>query len=130
MSARAKIAAGMASAALIAVPALAEAAGNRPSTVPPGHSGANHGTTHTPSNSQARALGVKECQQFKTNFKTNRSAFGKCISAVAHSLRTGSSPAQSCSDKRLSRTRHDGQARSDWKACVLAATKALHSQSG
>jgi hypothetical protein len=144
MTLKAKTASLAAGIALMAAPALAYAAGQQPSTTPPGYNGTtnpgtthvpattppdnngadNPGTSHVPSNAQARALGAKECQQFKTNFKTNKSAFGKCISAVAKSLRSDSTPAEACKAKRLSRVRHDGQSRSDFKACVLAATKA------
>lgn len=162
---RSKTAALATGVALIAVPAVASAAGQQPTSTPPGYNGSsnpgtqyqpastppsydgsnnpgaenqpapnydgsnNPGTAHVPTNSQARALGVKECQQYKTNFKSNRSAFGRCISAVAMSLRSDKTPAQACKDKRLSRTRHDGQARSDFKACVLAAAKAQKAES-
>jgi hypothetical protein len=113
----------------------------QPTSTPPGYNGStnpgtqnqpgfngstNSSTPNTPSQSQARALGVKECQSFKTNFKDNKQAFGKCIAAVAQSIHSNTTPAQACSSKRLSKSKHDGQARSDFKACVLAATKAQH----
>jgi hypothetical protein len=74
------------------------------------------------SREDARALGRKECQQFKTNFKQNRSAFGKCIAAVAMDLRNENvSAREACNAKGLSHQRRDGQVRSNFKACVLAA---------
>jgi hypothetical protein len=111
----------------------------QPTTVPPGYNGTsnpgtqnantnasgpngNAGNTSQPSN--PHALAVQQCAAEKTNFKENKSAFGKCVSAVQLSLITNASPSQACRSKRLSRTKHDGQARSDFKACVLAARKA------
>ena len=117
----------------------------QPTTIPPGYNGtsnpgtqnantnasgpnANDGNTSQPSN--PHALAVQQCEGQKTNFKENKSAFGKCVSAVQLSLISNKSAKQACASKRLSRTRHDGQARSDFKACVLAATKAQHAQNG
>jgi hypothetical protein len=74
---------------------------------------------------EARALGRKECQQFKTNFKENKQAFGKCIAAVAMDLRNEDvSAREACDAKGLSHQRRDGQVRSNFKACVLAAHNA------
>jgi hypothetical protein len=86
----------------------------------------NPGTSHVPPTpSQARALGRTNCAEFKTNFKQNRSAFGKCIAAVAKALRNDSASAKSvCGAANLTRHRLDGQKRSDFKACVLAVAKA------
>jgi hypothetical protein len=67
----------------------------------------------------------KECQQFKTNFKENKQAFGKCIAAVAMDLRNEDvSAREACDAKGLSHQRRDGQVRSNFKACVLAAHNA------
>ena len=147
MNARAKTATITAGLALMAAPAFAAGqqpastppgynAGdnpgiaNQPTSTPPGYNGQNNpGSSHAPTRAEARALGRSECQEFKTNFKENRSAFGRCIAAVASALRSDATPAQACKDKRLSRTRHDGQSRSDFRACVLAASRAEHEQS-
>ena len=134
-------------AAVVAVPAYG--AGQQPSSTPPGYNGTtNPGTQHAPTTtppttpqstnstdgntsepSNAHALAVQQCAAQKTNFKVNKSAFGKCVSAVELSLRTHSSATQACKSVRLSHTRHDKQARSDFRACILAATKA-NSHSG
>ena len=111
----------------------------QPTTTPPGYNGStNPGTTqaattstdgNTSEPSNDHALAVQQCASFKTNFKVNKSAFGKCVSAVELSLRTNTSATQACRSVRLSHTRHDKQARSDFRACVLAAKKANHAQS-
>jgi hypothetical protein len=109
---------------------------HQPTTIPPqqantnaggANTNANDGNTSQPSN--AHALAVQQCASFKTNFKVNKNAFGKCVAAVQQSLISNTSPTHACKSERLSRTRHDKQARSDFKACVLAATKAQHSSS-
>ncbi len=64
---------------LMAAPALAshDGTGHVPENTPPGYSGnQNPGTENGLSRSEARALGRKECQQFKRNFSENRSQFG------------------------------------------------------
>lgn len=153
MRIKTSIAALTAGVALVAVPAYG--AGEQPSTTPPGYDGTtNPGTTYEPTSvppsydgttnpgttqvqtnagandtnepTNPHALAVQQCAQYKTNFKENRSAFGRCVAAVQTTLKGTSSPSQACRSKRLSKTRHDGQARSDYRACVLAATKALH----
>lgn len=147
--------------ALMAAPAFA--AGEQPSTIPPGYTSEsnpgteyqptevppsydgdtnpgtesspgydgqnNPGTAHVPTRAEARAIGREQCAGFKSNFKTNRSAFGRCVAAVASALRSDDTPAQACEAKRLSRTRRDGQARSDFRACVRAARNAEEEQS-
>jgi hypothetical protein len=151
MSIKVKTAALTAGIALVAVPAYG--AGQQPTTTPPGYdSTTNPGTTYQPTTTppgydgttnpgttqvqtnagntseptNPHALAVQQCASFKTNFKTNKSAFGKCVSAVELTLKGSGTPAQECRSKRLSKTKHDSQARSDYRACVLAATKALH----
>ena len=127
----------VAGAALVAVPAYGA---GQPTTIPPGYNGStNPGTTQagttgaTPTTSKdgntsqpsnAHALAVQQCASFKNNFKTNKNAFGNCVSAVQLSLRTHTSATQACRSVRLSHTRHDKQARSDFRACILAARKA------
>jgi hypothetical protein len=132
------------SLALMATPALAFGPGDNPgsqhvagtpganfvpTTVPPSYDGSNNpGTTqreHALSLANARALGVKECQQFKTNFTVNRSAFGKCIAAAAKAIRTDISARAACRSVRLSRTRRGGQARSNFQACIIATRRAV-----
>jgi hypothetical protein len=140
------IAALTAGAAVVAVPAYGA---GQPSSTPPGYNGTtNPGTEHVPTTnpaatntntgtdgntsepSNAHALAVQQCAAQKTNFKENKSAFGKCVSAVELSLRTHSSASTACKSVRLSHTRHDKQARSDFKACILAAKHASHAASG
>jgi hypothetical protein len=100
-------------------------AGHRPDGTPPSPGGTtNPGAEHRPTRAQARAIGREECQEFKRNFRENRSAFGRCVAAVARSVRSDATPARACREQRLSRERHDGQARSDFRACVLAAARA------
>jgi hypothetical protein len=92
----------------------------------------NPGTTQQPPTpSQARALGRNSCAEFKTNFKQNRSAFGKCIAAVAKALRNDNASAKAvCDASNLTRKRLDGQKRSDFKACALAVAKARKDAAG
>ena len=92
------------------------AQGGPPSDVPP---------------SQAKALGKTQCQKFKTDFKDNKSAFGKCISAIAKGLES-SSPTKAtfkstCSKAGLSHKKAKGQKRSPYGACVAAGARALNS---
>ena len=94
-----------------------------PATIPPGYGPTNNpGSSHTPP-SWARALGRKECQQFKLNFSENKSQFGRCIADVAKTLLTGVDAQQTCAN--LSRKRQEGERRSDFNACVLSAARAL-----
>ena len=128
--------------ALGAVPALAidppyngtDNPGQTPptGTNPPTNTGITNPSPNVPNDvlpSQARALGVKECQNFKTNFSDNKQAFGQCIKAVATALHNSSSPTTSsfgrtCRQAGLSAHRKPGQKRSDFSACVLAGTHA------
>ncbi len=74
---------------------------------------------------EARAIGRDECSEFKTNFSENKNQFGKCVSAVAKSLRQeGVSAREACRDSGLSRKPAEGEKRSDFSACVLAAKEA------
>ena len=74
---------------------------------------------------EARALGRQECQEFKLNFGDNKSQFGKCVAAVAKSLRQqGVSAREACGQSGLSRKPAEGEKRSDFSACVLAAKEA------
>ena len=74
---------------------------------------------------EARAIGRDECQEFKTNFSENKNQFGKCVSAVAKSLRQeGVSAREACGQSGLSRKPAEGEKRSDFSACVLAARRA------
>ena len=117
---------------LIAAPAFAfdgtdnPGAGHVPEGIPP-HSGTdNPGIAHVTSH-EARAIGRDECAEFKTNFGENKSQFGKCVAAVAKSLRQGISPAKSCAG--LNRKPAAGEHRSDFSACVEAAAHALKDES-
>jgi hypothetical protein len=132
--------------ALMATPAMAYGPGDNPGsqyvagtpgasytppTVPPSYDGSNNPGTRQERSQQplgladARALGVKECQDFKANFKVTRSAFGRCIAAAAKAIRTGISARAACRSLRLSRIRRDGQARSDFRACIIATRRAV-----
>jgi len=74
------------------------------------------------SREEARAIGRDECSEFKANFKENRQQFGKCVAAVAMDIRNEDvSAREACNAKDLSHERSDGETRSDFKACVLAA---------
>ena len=55
--------------------------------------------------------------------------FSAGMAAVQQSLISNTSPTRACRSVRLSRTRHGKQARSDFRACVLTATKAERAQS-
>jgi hypothetical protein len=119
-----------------------------PSTVPPsgttGPGNSEHGTSGpqgppdnaggAPSDvppSQARALGRTECQKLKSNFADNKSAFGKCIAAVAKGLQsdtpTKATFQAACKKAGLSHKKAKGQKRSPYAACVVAGARALNS---
>ena len=89
----------------------------------------NPGSAHVPTLEQARAIGRRQCQEFKANFADNRQQFGKCVSAGVRVLRTSAlrsrrvTPHQACGDLGLSRKREPGEARSDFNACVVAAAR-------
>jgi hypothetical protein len=71
---------------------------------------------------EARAIGRDECGDFKQNFADNKQQFGKCVAAVAMDIRNEEiSAREACNAKELSHQRSDGEVRSDFKACVLAA---------
>jgi hypothetical protein len=119
-----------------------------PSTVPPsgttGPSNSEHGTSGPqgpPDNagggppsdvppSQARALGKTECQKLKSNFGDNKSAFGKCIAAVAKGLQndkpTKATFKAACDKAGLSHKKKKGQKHSPFSACVIAGAHALN----
>ena len=106
---------------LVALPSLASAVGP-PEGTPTATD--NPGSDNVPTREEARALGRKECQEFKANFADNREQFGKCISAGARVVRTAVTPRQACGDVGLSRTPQGNERRSDFAACVIAAAKA------
>ena len=104
----------------------------RPADVPPDYGATNHpgydGTDNPRlSREEARALGRKECQEFKANFSENKSQFGRCIADVARSLRTDASPREACQGQN--RKPEEGERRSDFSACVAAAARAQREQS-
>jgi hypothetical protein len=84
----------------------------------------NPGSSHVPTRAEARALGRKECQEFKANFADNRNQFGKCVSAAARVVRTRVTPRQACGQAGLSRKPQGDERRSDFNACVIAAARA------
>ena len=109
--------------ALTAAPAFAAA--GPPANTPPGYSStSNPGSTHVPSNDRARALGRKECQEFKLNFADNKNQFGKCIAAAAKAIRTDLTPRQACAQQGLSHKPQGDERRSDFSACVIAGARA------
>jgi hypothetical protein len=117
--------------ATAAVPAFAVAGSDNPGTPhkqahkPDGTP--NKADNHGLGREEARALGRKECQEFKTNFSENKSQFGKCIAAVAKSLRDENgnvSARKACRASGLSHKHAKGEKRSDFSACVKAAKKA------
>lgn len=77
---------------------------------------------------EARALGREECQEFKTNFGDNRSQFGKCIAAVARTVRSSTAPGRACAG--MNRKPEEGERRSDFRVCVVAAARALGERDG
>jgi hypothetical protein len=125
----ARIAILTAALGLITVPAVALASAgteNKPEGVPPkGNGTENPGTSHQPSNHEARALGRNECQEFKQNFGENKSQFGRCIAAVATALRTDATPQEACAAHHMSHRRQRGERRSDFSACVVSTRRAL-----
>ena len=133
MTFRAKTASLTAALSLMAAPAFAVDGSNNPGSsfipegTPPSYSGTeNPGTEHRPSRPEARAIGRDECQEFKANFKENKSQFGKCVAAVAKSLRQGTNPRQAC--EGMNRKPQEGERRSDFSACVAAAARAQRDQ--
>jgi hypothetical protein len=78
--------------------------------------------------SQARALGKTECQKLKSNFGDNKSAFGKCIAAVAKGLQddTPTKATFKAACKGLSHKKVKGQKHSPFSACVIAGAHALN----
>jgi hypothetical protein len=72
---------------------------------------------------QAHALGREQCQEWKTNFRDNRSQFGRCIADVAKALHGQASPREACAN--MSRKPDENEHRSDFSACVVAAAQAL-----
>jgi hypothetical protein len=116
--------------ALSAAPAFAAA--GPPATTPPGYNAtSNPGSSHLPTNEAARALGRKECQEFKLNFADNKQQFGKCVSAAAQAIRTDLTPRQTCAQQGLSHKAQGDEHRSDFSACVIAGARAereAHSQ--
>jgi hypothetical protein len=112
-----------------ATPALA--AQGPPAQTPPGYNAVNNpGSSHVPTGDQARALGRKECQEFKLNFGDNKQQFGKCIAAAAMAIRTDLTPRQTCAEQGLSRKPQGDEHRSDFSACVIAGTRAENHASG
>ena len=81
-----------------------------------------------PTRDEARAIGTKECQEFKANFGENKSQFGKCVSASVKTLRTATTPRQACRQQDLARKPAEGERRSDFSACVEAAGRAQRDQ--
>ena len=109
-----------------AVPALAFDGTNNPG-VDNKEAGANNGL----SREEARAIGREECGEFKTNFSENKQQFGQCVAAVAKSLRqAGVSAREACRAADLSHKPAEGEHRSDFSACVLAAKEANEEASG
>jgi uncharacterized protein YcfJ len=111
--------------ALVLTAAPAFAAAGPPATTPPGYNASsNPGSTHVPTNDQARALGRKECQEFKLNFGDNKSQFGKCVSAAAQAIHTDQTPRQTCNQQGLSHKPQGDEHRSDFSSCVIAGARA------
>lgn len=77
---------------------------------------------------EARALGRKECRRFERNFNGKGSQLGRCVGAVAMTLRTDVPPRKACGRRGLSRKRQRGERRSDFRACGVAAARALRKQ--
>lgn len=101
------------------------AAEGPPAETPPGYDATNNpGSSHVPTNEEARALGRKECQEWKRNFADNKQQFGKCISAGARVVQTAVTPREACGDVGLSRKPQGNEVRSDFTACVIAAARA------
>jgi hypothetical protein len=95
-----------------------------PEDVPPSYSGTeNPGVPHRHSAASARSLAREQCQEFKQNFRDNKSQFGKCIADLAMALHGSAAPGRACSD--MSRKPDENEHRSDFSACVAAAAQAL-----
>jgi len=86
----------------------------------------NPGAAHRLSAGKARTLGREECQDWKTNFRDNKSQFGRCIANVAKALHGAASPREACSN--MSRKPDENEHRSDFSACVAAAARALRNE--
>lgn len=103
--------------ALTAVPAVAFDGTDNPGT--------EHKEAGQLNREDARAIGRDECSEFKLNFKDNKQQFGQCVSAVAKSLRqAGVSAREACRATDLAHKPAEGEHRSDFSACVLAAKEA------
>ena len=97
----------------------------------PGADNKEAGADNGLSREEARAIGREECSEFKTNFGDNKQQFGKCVAAVAMAIRQeGVSAREACNAKDLSHERKDGEVRSDFKACVLAAREGEEEATG
>jgi hypothetical protein len=98
-----------------------------PEGVPPSYSGTeNPGVPHRHSADSAattRSLAREQCQEFKQNFRDNKSQFGRCIADLAKALHGSAAPGRACSD--MSRKPDENEHRSDFSACVAAAAQAL-----
>jgi hypothetical protein len=98
-----------------------------PAGVPPSYSGTeNPGVPHRHSADSAastRSLAREQCQEFKQNFRDNKSQFGRCIADLAKALHGSAAPGRACSD--MSRKPDENEHRSDFSACVAAAAQAL-----
>jgi hypothetical protein len=101
-----------------------------PEGVPPSYSGTeNPGVPHrhsADSSASTRSLAREQCQEFKQNFRDNKSQFGKCIADLAKALHGSAAPGRACSD--MSRKPDENEHRSDFSACVAAAAQALREQ--
>ena len=116
---------------LLALCAMATPAFAFDGTDNPGADNKEAGADNGLGREEARAIGREECSEFKTNFGENKSQFGKCVSAVAKSLRQeGVSAREACRDSGLSRKPADNETRSDFSACVRAAKDANEEASG
>ncbi len=94
---------------------------------PPPHNGSdNPGSGHRSEAAGTRGLAREHCQDYKKNFRDNKSQFGRCIADVAKSMNRGVSPRRAC--RNLSRRPAEGEHRSDFSACVAAAARALREQ--
>jgi hypothetical protein len=97
----------------------------------PGADNKEAGADNGLSREEARAIGREECGDFKMNFADNKNQFGKCVSAIAKSLRQeGVSAREACRASGLSKKPAEGENRSDFSACVLAAKEANEEASG
>lgn len=109
----------IAAVGLLAIPMSASAA--QPETVPPSYDATTNPGNDRPTREEARAIGRDHCGDYKRNFGDNRNQFGKCVSAVAKTLRTDRTPRQACRAEGLRRKPQRGERRSDFSACVAAA---------